>query len=450
MSTYSILIVDDKKSAGYLLQELLKQAGYIATCVNSGKAALEVLQTSVIDLILSDLVMPEMDGVALLAEVQQLYPQLPFVVITAHGSVETAVEAMKQGAADYLRKPLIQEELLLTVRRCLESARLRQRNDRMENLLNQRFSFETVKSVSPVMGKVLESARLVATFPETTVCIVGESGTGKEVFARAIHSASGCPPETFIPVNCAAIPENLLESELFGHVKGAFTGAEKSREGKCARARGGTLFLDEIGDMPLPLQAKLLRVLEEKVYEPIGSDSSRRAEFRIIVATHRDLNTLCQQGQFRTDLYYRLNVFPLTIPPLRERKDDIPVLAEHFLAACRLHQGKPLPGLSSAAMDTLMAYDWPGNVRELRNCLEYGTIVTNGELIQPQHLGLRLSGVLCSPADDALLSLHFDFPRNEFSLDGVLARLRTWALLTCNNNKSAAARLLKTTRKFFY
>lgn len=450
MSMYSILIVDDKKSAGKLLQGILQQAGYHAICTNSGQDALDILKARVIDLIISDLVMPKMDGVALLTEVQQRYPHLPFVVLTAHGSVETAVAAMKQGADDYLRKPLIRDELLLTVRRCLESARLRQRNDRMESLLNQRFSFESIKSISPVMGKVLEAARLVATFPETTVSIVGESGTGKEVLARAIHSASGCPPETFIPVNCAAIPESLLESELFGHVKGAFTGAEHSREGKCSRARGGTLFLDEIGDMPLLLQAKLLRVLEERVYEPIGSDSPRNAEFRIIVATHRDLNKLCQQKQFRTDLFYRLNVFPLTIPPLRERKEDIPILAEHFLATFRLHQGKPLPGLSAAALDTLMAYDWPGNVRELRNCLEYGTIVTNDELIQPQHLGLRLSGVLSSPAKDSIVSLHFDVPSNEFSLDDVLARLRNWALLSCNNNKSAAARLLRTTRKFFY
>lgn len=453
MAAANILIVDDKISFRFLVQSYLADAGYDTVYADNGVAALDVLEKRSVDLILSDLVMPEMDGVGLLAKVRQRFLQVPFVVITGHGSVESAVSAMKQGADDYLLKPLIREELLLTVARSLEGARLRLQCDQMEGLLNNLYSFENIKSVSPVMGTVLNAARQVATSPETTVTIHGESGVGKEVLARAIHTASGCSPAAFVPVNCAAVPESLLESELFGHVKGAFTGAEAGREGKCTRARGGTLFLDEIGDMPLNLQAKLLRVLEEKVYERLGSDVSLPADFRVIVATHRNLKELSQQGRFRTDLFYRLNVFPLTIPPLRERKEDIPSLVEHFFATFRLHQGKSLPGLSRAALDALIAHDWPGNVRELRNRLEYATIITNDELIQPQHLRLPASAsFLISPGSPSAstVALHFEFTAQEFSLDAVLDRLRDWALQHSDNNKSAAARLLKTTRKFFY
>jgi DNA-binding NtrC family response regulator len=450
MSPARILIVDDKTSFRFLLKNYLQDAGYKTACAENGSVALKIMQQQRVDLILSDLVMPELDGFSLLAEVQNRFPELPFVVVTAHGSVESAVQAMKQGADDYLLKPIISEELLLTVARSLEGARLRQRCDQIEGYYKQQFSFESIKTVSPAMGAVLQAARQVATFAETTVSILGESGSGKEVLARAIHAASGCSPATFVPVNCAAIPENLLESELFGHVKGAFTGAEAAREGKCARAGGGTLFLDEIGDMPSLLQAKLLRLLEEKLYEQLGSDQAHKADFRVIVATHRDLKELSHTGQFRSDLFFRLNVFPLYIPPLRERKEDIPALAEHFLASFRQHQGKPLPGLSRSALDFLLAHDWPGNVRELRNRLEYATIITNGELIQPQHLRLQQPENTSFLPEQSRLSLHFDFSPEEFSLEAVHDRLKEWSLKQSGNNKSAAARLLKTTRKFFY
>ena len=453
MVAAQILIVDDKSSFRFLLEGYLREAGYATVCAAGGAEALETLERCAIDLILSDLVMPEMDGVTLLTEVHRRFPSLPFVVITAHGSVESAVAAIKQGADNYLLKPLHREELLLTISRSLEGARLRQRCDQMEGLLNERFSFENIKSVSPAMGSVLTAARQVASFAGTTVAIYGESGAGKEVLARAIHAASGCSPTAFVPVNCAAIPETLLESELFGHVKGAFTGADGNREGKCRRAQGGTLFLDEIGDMPLPLQAKLLRVLEEKVFESLGSDVPQAADFRIIVATHRDLKELSEQGLFRTDLFYRLNVFPLAIPPLRARKEDIPHLTDHFLDVFRQHQGKMQPGLSQAALASLIAHDWPGNVRELRNCLEYATIITNGELIQPEHLRLHApasSPQAAVPAAPAAITLHFTFTPEEFCLEQVVDRLKDWAMQQSGNNKSAAARLLKTTRKLFY
>jgi len=449
-SPSTLLIVDDKQSFRFLLESYLKDAGYATRCAASGKEALEVLDRTEIDLVLSDLVMPEMDGVSLLREVHRRSPRLPFLVITAHGSVETAVVAMKEGADDYLLKPLHRDELLLTIERHLESARLRQRCDRMESLFNEQYSFQNIQSVSPAMGAILIAAQQVAAFPRTTVAIYGESGVGKEVLARAIHIASGCTPTTFIAVNCAAIPEPFLESELFGHVKGAFTGADSSREGKCRRALGGTLFLDEIGDMPLSMQAKLLRVLEEKVFESVGSDQPQTADFRIIVATHRDLKELSRQGQFRTDLFYRLNVFPLTLPPLRQRKEDIPSLVNHFLSSFRQNQEKPVPGLSKAALDYLMSHDWPGNVRELRNCLEYATIICNGELIQPNHLLLKNHSSPQSAATADTIALHFEFTPEDFSYDAVTRRLMDWALQQSGNNKSAAARLLKTSRKLFY
>ncbi len=448
-SAANILVVDDKKSFRFMVKRYLEDAGFATVCAAGGAEALAVLEYSRVDLVLSDLVMPDMDGLGLLQEVRRRYPRLPFLLITAHGSVDTAVVAMKAGADDYLLKPLHREELILTVKRNLESTLLRQSHDQMAELLNERFSFQNIKTVSASMGSLLTAARQVAASPRTTVALFGESGSGKEVLARAIHTASASLPASFVAVNCAAIPEALLESELFGHVKGAYTGADQAREGKCRRARGGTLFLDEIGDMPLALQAKLLRVLEEKVFESVGSDVQQPADFRVIVATHRDLKEMSRQGSFRTDLFYRLNVFPLTIPPLRQRKEDIPHLAEHFLAIFRQHQGKSLPGLSKAALDYLMVYDWPGNVRELRNRLEYASIITHDELIQPQHLRLG-SDTAPAAANAEAISLHFEFTPEEFSYDQVVQRLMSWALQQSGNNKSAAARLLKTSRKLFY
>jgi DNA-binding NtrC family response regulator len=422
-------------------------------CAGSGEEALQALENTACDLVVSDLVMPEMDGTGLLRRVRQQWPQLPFILVTAHGSIDSAVAAMKEGADDYLLKPLHRDELVLVVKRLLAHALLRDSHARMLDEQKAQFSFQAIRSVVPAMGKVLTEAQQIASAPHTTVTIYGESGVGKEVLARAIHLASGHDLTNFVPINCAAIPETLLESELFGHIKGAFTGADHEREGKCSRARDGTLFLDEIGDMPLPLQAKLLRLLEERVYEKVGSDTPLPANFRVIVATHRHLEECCRQGTFRQDLFHRLNVFPIAIPPLRERRDDIPQLAMHFLEFFRQHLGKRLPGLSRTALDSLCAYDWPGNVRELRNCLEYAAIVTQGELIQPEHLRINpatsdSASVSASPA--GRINLNFEFTAEEFSLAAVSQRLIAWAMARSGNNKSAAARLLKATRKIFY
>jgi len=446
-----ILVVDDKQSFRFMIKGYLDDAGYLTTCVADGSEALTELERTRFDLILSDMVMPEMDGVALLRQVRSRNLRIPFVLVTAHGSVDSAVATMKEGVDDYLLKPLNRLELLVVVERLLEHAQLRISYDRMLDSERKKFSFQNISSSSPTMGKTLAAGQQVAASPHTTVSLYGESGVGKEVMARAIHIASGKNMTNFVAVNCAAIPETLLESELFGHVKGAFTGANHEREGKCSRAHGGTLFLDEIGDMPLSLQPKLLRLLEERVYEKVGSDRQVTADFRIIAATHRNLDECCNQGTFRRDLYHRLNIFPITIPPLRERREDIPQLAEQFLDSFRKHQGKPLPGLSKAALDLMMTHDWPGNVRELRNLLEYATIVTNGDLIQPEHLRLQQQGSPCheEPTNDQI-SLCFSFSPDEFSLDAVTRQAIEWALDKCDKNKSSAARLLKASRKLFY
>jgi DNA-binding NtrC family response regulator len=447
-----ILVVDDKQSFRFMMKGYLEEAGYQTTCAAGGAEALAELAASSFDLVLTDLVMPDQDGVALMHAAQQREPHLPFVLVTAHGSVDGAVAAMRQGAADYLLKPLNREELLVVVDRILEQARLKVDYDRMLASERERFSFQNISSRAPAMGPVLAAAKLVAASPHTTVTLYGESGVGKEVMARAIHIASGKDLTRFVAVNCAAIPETLLESELFGHVKGAFTGADHDREGKCGRAQGGTLFLDEIGDMPLSLQPKLLRLLENRVYERVGSDQPVPADFRILVATHRDLDTCCAQGTFRRDLYHRLNIFPITLPPLRERREDIPLLAETFLGIFRQHQGKALPGLSKAALELLVAHPWPGNVRELRNLLEYAAIVTDGDLIRPEHLRLRpLAGApgLRHTASERV-NLAFSFAPEDFSLEAVTREVTAWALSQCGQNKSSAARLLKVTRKVFY
>ena len=445
-----ILVVDDTESFRFLINRCLEDAGYGTTCVAGGAEALAKLERSPFDLVISDLVMPGMDGVALLRQARRLLPRLPFVLITAYGTVDGAVAAIKEGADDYLLKPLNWDELLLMVARLLKQHRVQLNYERLLNLEREQYSFQNITTCSPLMMATLSAARQVAASPRTTVALLGESGVGKEVLARAIHNASGEDMSSFVAVNCAAIPEPLLESELFGHVKGAFTSANRDRAGKCCRAQGGTLFLDEIGDMPPSLQPKLLRLLEERVYEKIGANRQVVADFRIIVATHRNLKECSAQGTFREDLYYRLTVFPITIPPLRDRREDIPLLCDQLLDHLRQHQGKLLPGLSQAALHLLLAHDWPGNVRELRNLLEYATIVTNGDLIQPEHLRLQRPGASTEVSDSGRISLKFDFAPEEFSLEAITKQILEWALHACGNNKSSAARLLKASRRLFY
>ncbi len=447
-----ILIVDDEEMCLLSLKSYLEELqGYEVICAASGHEALTLLETQVVDLAISDLLMPKMNGIQLMHAARELYPTLPFIIFTAQGSIESAVNAMKQGAFDYLEKPLDPQTFDVVLQRALNFARISHENAQLREHFRERFSFHTIVTQSPAMRQALELAARVAESPKTTISLAGESGVGKEVLARAVHCESGCLPGSFVAVNCAAIPELLLESELFGHVRGAFTGADYDREGKFGMARGGTVLLDEIGDMPLLLQAKLLRVLEERTFEKVGSNTPLPADFRVIVATHRNLADLVKQGSFREDLYHRINVVPIVIPPLRERKEDIPLLTDFFLNLFRQHQGKALPGISKKAMDLLLSYSWPGNVRELRNVLEYATIMVSDELIRPEHLHFSSRQPLTGAHESAAtIDFHISLPPEELSLDAITAKILDMTLQQCGGNKSRAAALLKVNRKMFY
>jgi DNA-binding NtrC family response regulator len=449
MTAARILIVEDSAASARFLKSQLCDLGYEITLAHSAEKAIALLGEEPYQLIISDLVMPGMDGLGLLRVLRAKKDDTPFIIFTAQGDVETAVKAMKSGAFDYLKKDASPDELDVAIKRALEFGRLtveNSSNKKFKEYVVSRHLFQSIRTHSPAMSEALKSAEMVAASPRTTVAIYGESGVGKEVLARDIHFASGGLPSNFVGVNCAAVPETLLESELFGHVRGAFTGADRDRDGKFALADGGTMLLDEIGDMPLPLQVKLLRVLEERVYYKIGSDRQLPVGFRVIAATHQDLKALVRQGKFREDLFHRLNVFPIVIPPLRERKEDIMLFVEQFLPQFREHQGKALPGISRKAMDVIMAYDWPGNIRELRNCLERASILVNGELVRPEHLVIYKDQ---KTASNGGMDFHLKFDDGEFSLEAVVNRVLDETLKCCGGNKSLAAQRLKINRKMF-
>jgi len=449
-----ILIVEDDELSRLLLESHLLHHGYEVLSAANGDEALALLGKQGVDLVISDLVMPGMDGIQLMHAAKEHYPALPFIVFTSEGSIENAVAAIKQGALDYLEKPFNPEIFDVTLQRALEFSRLSGENTQLRDHFLERHSFHNIITQSPAMRQVLELAARVASSPKTTISLTGESGVGKEVLARAVHFSSGGLPGNFVAVNCAAIPEALLESELFGHTRGAFTGAERDREGKFSLARGGTVLLDEIGDMPLSLQAKILRVMEERTYEKVGANTPLPADFRVIVATHRNLAELVKQGAFREDLFHRINVVPIAIPPLRERTEDIPLLVDFYLDLFRQHQGKALPGVSKKAMALLVSYPWPGNIRELRNVLEYATIMVSDELIRPEHLRLPSAQPHPGTGETSILDFQVSLSLDELSLDAILADLTSKVLgLTlqrCGGNKSQAAHLLKVNRKIFY
>ncbi|NOY64311.1 MAG: sigma-54-dependent Fis family transcriptional regulator [Nitrospirae bacterium] len=441
----TILIVEDSEITRKILEHKLRQSGFECLVAEDGLEALEVIERHEVDLVLSDQQMPRMDGIELLREIKLRYPDMPFILLTAHGSVTKAVISIKQGADDYLQKPYDPESLIATIRRSLSYRQLSEANRKLKEQLCSQHCFQNIVTRSPAMIQALRLAEKVARTPDTTVAIYGESGTGKEVLARAIHFAGERVENRFVAVNCAGIPPALFESELFGHVKGAFTGADRDREGKFELAQGGTILLDEIGDMPMDLQAKLLRVLEERVFERVGSNRPIRADFRVIVATNKNIAEMVKEGKFREDLYHRINTFPITLPPLRERKEDIPLLVEYFIEQFRKELGKKLPGVSQKAMDVLMSYHWPGNIRELKNCLERAAILTEDELIQPEHL--IINDLTTGEEGDKIC---ITIPVNEFTLDSVIDKTLQIALRICNNNKTRAAELLRVDRKMFY
>lgn len=452
-----ILAVVDDPFFRDLLKQQLRDVGYAPVTAASADEALVILGQQSVDLILSDLNMPDVDSIELLEQVHRLYSEIPFIIVTSHASIAGAVVAMRRGVYNYAEKKCEPDELRLLIERALDHRRDRSEYVQLTENLRDKFSFQSIITTCPVMKKALELAIRVIASPQTSVIIYGESGSGKEVLSRAIHFAGGGKPGGFVAVNCAAIPEALLESELFGHVRGAFTGADREREGKFSQARDGTLLLDEIGDMPLGLQAKLLRVLEGRTFEKVGSNEPIPVNCRVIVATNRNLPEMIAAGRFREDLFHRVNVYPITIPPLRERRADIPLLVDYFLAIFRQHQGKQLPGISQKAIDEMLAYRWPGNIRELRNCLERATIVCDG-LIQPEHLCICNSPVTGSVGASTITDLpaggaidyHFALQPEKVSMEAVTRRVLDITLEWCHGNKSQAAALLKVSRNKFY
>ena len=381
----TILVVEDQDSARESLVDLLKAEGFEVHSAADGKAGIALIDQHDIDLVLTDLAMPESDGIAVLRHIGDVSPQTLAILMTAHATVETAVEAIRLGAQDYLLKPLIFEDVLRKVQQLMNHRKLAWENQLLRREINTRFSPERPLGRSQAMQDITHLIKKVAPTP-TTVLITGESGVGKEVVARTIHAASRFNENVFLPVNCSAIPENLLESQLFGHIKGSFTGAVNSQEGLFQRARGGTIFLDEIGEMPLSLQPKLLRVLEEKAVLPVGSTNPVKVNVRILAATNRDLKTDVEAGRFREDLFYRLNTFEINIPPLRKRLDDLPGLIEHLVQRHNVEMNTSYKGVDSATMRILMSFPWKGNIRELDNVLERAMILGDGDWIKPADL----------------------------------------------------------------
>lgn len=454
MTGSTILVVDDDEISLSVLCEMLKNGGMNCIPASSGMEALNVLASVNVDVILADFMMPQMDGIALYKEVRARHLWIPFVILTGYGSVDNAVACVKLGVYDYIQKPCDINRLLTTVNRSINYLKLSEENKRLKSRIRSQSTFQDIITVSPAMADALKLAGKVALIPGATVAIYGESGVGKEVLARAIHNAGSGIDTSFVAVNCAGIPAGLMESELFGHAKGAFTGADKDRPGKMDAAKNGTLLLDEIGDMPLDLQVKLLRTLQEKIYERLGSNTQVKAEFRLIVASHENLDDLARQGSFRADLCHRVNMFPIRIPTLRERKEDISPLAHYFLDQFRKEFSKKLPGISEQAMETLMDYSWPGNVRELKNCIERAAILTDDELIQPRHLIIsgkqgKREAPGASMGDNAF-KIRISLPRNDVSLDNIVSQALALSLEMCGNNKSRAADLLKVDRGMFY
>ncbi len=399
----SILVAEDEGLARRTLVELLQEEGYQVYEAADGTAAIHILDEIDVDVVLSDIKMPGADGIAILKKVRETHPQTMVILMTAYSSVETVVEALRLGAQDYLLKPLLLEDVLNKIRRLLEHKQQAWEVQLLRREVTRHLDFDSLVGRSPTMKELFELIKKVAP-TNATVLITGESGVGKEVVARLLHSLSAQKHHVFLPINCSAIPESLLESQLFGYVKGAFTGAVGNQEGLFHRARGGTIFLDEMGEMPVTLQPKLLRAIEAKEIMPVGATTPVKTDIRLLVATNRDLAKEVEAGRFREDLYYRLNVIELHIPPLRERREDIPLLVEYLLRRHNHDLKKSYKGVDNTTMKMLMAMPWKGNVRELDNVLERAMILGNGEWITPVELprGIEPDKVMLASLSDHL------------------------------------------------
>ncbi|MGD0211435.1 MAG: sigma-54 dependent transcriptional regulator [Desulfomonilia bacterium] len=433
----NILVVDDDFSHRTMLKTLLSGWGYEVSEADDGQAAVNMVQERPYDLILMDIRMVKVSGLKALAVVKETNPAIPVIIMTAYSSVDTAIDAMKKGAYEYLTKPLDFEELRLKMEQAMEHSMLKEENRLLRELVGDRFDTGSIIGRSPAMIRLLETTARAAS-SDATVLITGESGTGKEMIAGAIHFNSPRKDHPFIKMNCAAISEGLLESELFGHEKGSFTGALRRREGRFKQAHGGSLFLDEVSEMPLAMQVKLLRVLQEREITRVGGEEVIPVDVRIIAATNKDLPTLIRDARFREDLYYRLNVINLSVPPLRERAEDIPVLAEHFLKMFAIKNNKPLKGFTPQAMDRLIKHPWPGNVREMMNTVESAVVLSSSTFLTDGDIPVFRDESYNAPQEIGAA--------NTISLDEMerLTILKT--LDSVKGNKSEAARKLGITR----
>ena len=432
-----VLVVDDDKDMRFFLNEAMARKGYEVETLPDAESALQAIQKQSFDLIMMDVKLPGISGVEALPHIRQHDPSAVVLVMTAFGSRQLALDALRAGAYDFFTKPFKLNEMNIVIDRALEKRRLQQELRKLEEKLRRQYAFENLIGTSGAMRQVYELIQKVVQ-TDVTVLIYGESGTGKELIAQAIHYHSVRKDKPFVKLNCVAIPEGLLESELFGHEKGSFTGAVSQKIGKFELANTGTILLDEIGDMSLATQAKILRVLQEKEFERVGGTETTRIDVRVIAATNKDLAGAVQNAQFREDLYFRLNVFSIVVPPLRERKEDIPLLVDHFLRQANEQMSRSVAGVSKETMDILMMHHWPGNVRELENCIHRAVVMTDDDIIAPKCLPLHIQSIAASPK--------YMLPDKVESIDNTLADVERQIIIdtlqTTGGMQSKAARLL--------
>jgi len=431
-----ILVVEDEEKLRRVIELQLSSSGFDVDKAATAEEGLKIVDRA--DLVLTDLRLPRMDGLQFLSQIRLQNAHVPVIMMTAYGSIETAVESMKAGATDFLLKPFSLDHLMQVVHKALEMLALRDENRQLKEELGRRYEYDNIIGRSTPMQEIFATIERVAP-SRATVLLCGESGVGKDLIARAIHFRSPRRDRPLVKINCSAIPENLMESELFGYEKGAFTGAAGSKPGKFEQADTGTVFLDEIGDVPAVIQVKLLRILQEREFERLGSNVTRHIDVRVIAATNQDLRAALEQGTFREDLYYRLNVVPMNIPPLRERKQDIPFLANHFVHKLAPDAGCEVDSISDAAMEKLVGYHWPGNVRELENVIERALILSRGKQLESEDIKLEMAPSRHSPTDSQFLP-------EGLTLDQYEQEIIREALRRAGGNKSQAARLLGLTR----
>lgn len=437
-----ILVVDDEESIREFLDIMLRKEGYEVTLAEDGARAIDLLKKKTFDLVISDLQMPQVTGMELLKHVRDNFPDLLFMMITAFGTTETAVEAMKMGAYDYITKPFKIDEVRIVIGNALKSKNLEVENRVLKKELGKENSFQNIVGNSESMHRIFDLVRRVSQAP-TNVLVTGESGTGKEVVAKAIHYNGPLKDRPFVTINCGAIPENLMESEMFGHKKGSFTGAVVDKSGLFEVADGGTLFLDEVGELPLSIQVKLLRAIQERIIRRVGATDDIKVDVRIIAATNRDLEKMVNDGTFRQDLYYRLNVIQIKTPSLRERRDDIPLLANHFLKKYNDRLGKNIGGISQEAMEMMKRYDYPGNVRELENIIERTVALEAGSTVLPESLPPFVN----TPSGRKMASSQeIEIGPEGIDLDKIIGQIEKELLIkaihVANGTKKRAAKLL--------